>query len=235
MSDKVEISAIANGPFKVSNLKTLEYCGQKTEISGDTYICRCGESKKAPYCDGSHSKVDFKGENDGVYNHDMVEWQGKKIKTYFNPNICMHAYKCKNGDLRKSEPEDGTQKSATEIADIVQSYPSGALTFELMEDIATNDKQDLPHKLSLIKVRFRFTAICLGKLRTSKRQPTNRVTLCRCGLSKNKPYCDANHEKKKVCLNTLADSTFVDLINLLWKYWWCSSIITTEFQIPIEV
>ena len=47
MSDKLKITAIDSGPLKVSNLKSLEFCGKAMEVDGDAFFCRCGESKNA--------------------------------------------------------------------------------------------------------------------------------------------------------------------------------------------
>ena len=65
MSDKLKITAIDSGPLKVSNLKSLEFCGKAMEVDGDAFFCRCGESNNAPFCNGTHSKVGFTGAHEG--------------------------------------------------------------------------------------------------------------------------------------------------------------------------
>jgi CDGSH-type Zn-finger protein len=54
-----------NGPIMLeSNGKAkLKTNGQETPISGSVVaLCRCGQSKKAPFCDGSHVKAGFKAD-----------------------------------------------------------------------------------------------------------------------------------------------------------------------------
>ncbi|HBF87844.1 MAG TPA: hypothetical protein DDX39_04300 [Bacteroidales bacterium] len=35
--------------------------GSELNISGKSALCRCGASKKMPFCDGSHRNINFKG------------------------------------------------------------------------------------------------------------------------------------------------------------------------------
>jgi CDGSH-type Zn-finger protein len=61
--DAVEITAYANGPYLVRGAKTLiELDG--TEISlrrRAVAVCRCGQSRNLPFCDGTHKTVGFRG------------------------------------------------------------------------------------------------------------------------------------------------------------------------------
>ena len=50
-----------NGPLKISGntiLKDSE--GKQIETGEAIYICRCGASKKMPFCDGTHKGVGMK-------------------------------------------------------------------------------------------------------------------------------------------------------------------------------
>ncbi|QCK16330.1 (4Fe-4S)-binding protein [Mangrovivirga cuniculi] len=59
MSD-VKIKVSPAGPLMVSGNCTIELKDGKTEVVEKVAaLCRCGASNNKPYCDGSHSKVDF--------------------------------------------------------------------------------------------------------------------------------------------------------------------------------
>lgn len=62
MSDtKTKAQVIANGPLMVSGDITVEHADGKTETKKSAAFCRCGHSANKPFCDGSHTKQDFKG------------------------------------------------------------------------------------------------------------------------------------------------------------------------------
>lgn len=60
-----KITATKNGPYKVSGPITIEDAsGKITEVKmgEDVRLCRCGESKNKPFCDGTHAKIGFKAD-----------------------------------------------------------------------------------------------------------------------------------------------------------------------------
>jgi len=62
MSDsKAKAQVIENGPLMISGEITLEHTDGKTETKKSAAFCRCGHSGNKPFCDGSHTKKDFKG------------------------------------------------------------------------------------------------------------------------------------------------------------------------------
>ena len=57
---KVEV--VANGPLLVhGTLEVADIDGNTETRAKRTAFCRCGASKNKPYCDGAHTKVEFKG------------------------------------------------------------------------------------------------------------------------------------------------------------------------------
>jgi CDGSH-type Zn-finger protein len=62
MSTKVTI--LPNGPIKVEGDFVVQDAAgtaiPSTTKGADAYLCRCGQSSKKPFCDGTHSKVGFK-------------------------------------------------------------------------------------------------------------------------------------------------------------------------------
>jgi CDGSH-type Zn-finger protein len=67
MSDgKVIITIKNNGPLRVegSNFEIRDAAGGVFDLGGRAAvsICRCGASKKQPFCDGSHGECKFTSE-----------------------------------------------------------------------------------------------------------------------------------------------------------------------------
>ena len=61
-TDQSRIEVKPDGPLLVFG--SIEVChadGTKEQKSRTTAFCRCGASSNKPYCDGAHTKVDFKG------------------------------------------------------------------------------------------------------------------------------------------------------------------------------
>ncbi len=60
---EIKVNILANGPLVVSGPVVI-VDPQQNEIKiaeGDSaYLCRCGASKRKPFCDGEHHAVDFK-------------------------------------------------------------------------------------------------------------------------------------------------------------------------------
>ena len=56
---KVEV--LPNGPLLVhGDISVILADGNQEERESPTAFCRCGGSKNKPYCDGTHTKIDFK-------------------------------------------------------------------------------------------------------------------------------------------------------------------------------
>lgn len=59
---EVVIKTRENGPLLVTGDFTLvDHCGRKFDLRGqpNTALCRCGSSRKRPFCDGSHRHNGF--------------------------------------------------------------------------------------------------------------------------------------------------------------------------------
>lgn len=199
MSKPLNINIIDNGPIKVSgDDKIVSYCGEALDLdqAQDVYLCRCGQSSNPPFCDGTHSKAGFVAEPAEATDKPVHVWEGRTIKTFFNANACMHVFYCKPLKALRARELEGDADAAAEIARVVQSCPSGALTFESK----TVSKPAAPRGPCIdiveggeIRVQSDFQI----NAQLQERQENNRATLCRCGLSKNKPWCDGRHKKRE--------------------------------------
>jgi len=56
----VNVQPLPNGPLLVTgNLEVVSGTGRTTDKVTKTALCRCGQSKNKPYCDGSHVAAGF--------------------------------------------------------------------------------------------------------------------------------------------------------------------------------
>jgi CDGSH-type Zn-finger protein len=58
---EVEINIMENGPILVKGKTTVTKNGEKIVVGENYALCRCGESKNQPMCDGTHKSCNFKG------------------------------------------------------------------------------------------------------------------------------------------------------------------------------
>jgi|TARA_R100000908_G_C3747740_1_gene142749 CDGSH-type Zn-finger protein len=57
----VEIRIMENGPILVKGETIVTKDGEKIKVGESYALCRCGETKKQPMCDGAHKSCGFKG------------------------------------------------------------------------------------------------------------------------------------------------------------------------------
>ena len=61
-STVTKVQIMQNGPLLVTGtLNVIDASGNEEQKTNVTAFCRCGASHNKPYCDGTHSKIDFKG------------------------------------------------------------------------------------------------------------------------------------------------------------------------------
>jgi CDGSH-type Zn-finger protein/ferredoxin len=181
-----------NGPYLVEggfDLRNSRDEALKTEVK--TFLCRCGGSAKKPYCDGTHRKNGFSDARIGGLPDKVDIYEGRSITLHDNRSICAHAGLCTDrlASVFKygSEPwidPDGAPVEA--IVDAVRRCPSGALSYS----IDGRDEDAAPAQARINVTRDGPYAVSGIGLSGVQRE---RYTLCRCGASKNKPFCDGSH------------------------------------------
>ena len=196
----ISIDVMPDGPLIVKNLEKLSNSsGQAVEVKAITALCRCGASKNKPYCDGSHKGINFSGERET--DRDLLRekaYSGENIVIHDNRTICSHAAECVKSlnsvfDLEKRPwiNPDGADNAA--IIDLIRRCPSGALSYTL------NDKQhrdvERPPQVQITRNGpYNVSGnIALNVEQDIQPPSQEHFSLCRCGASKNKPYCDGSH------------------------------------------
>lgn len=118
-----------------------------------------------------------------------------KISVSFDGKKCIHARRCVLGLPDVFNPGAKGQwifpenAAADDIARLVRDCPSGALTYE-MKDGA--DAEEVP-KVNSARLWENGPVEYHGDVRIDGQEPRIRAVLCRCGQSKNKPFCDNSH------------------------------------------
>ena len=170
-------------------------------------LCRCGQSKNKPYCDDSHLKVKFVGTemaSKQKYNEcaEIIEGPELDLKDY--PKLCALARFCDRigGTWALTEKSDNPAFKQVAIHQACDC-PSGRL-------VAVNKKtgQDIEPNFEPSASLVEDTTVQVSgpiwvkggvRIESANGKPyekRNRVTLCRCGQSRNKPYCDASHGRE---------------------------------------
>jgi CDGSH-type Zn-finger protein len=200
MSERPTIECKANGPYLVRNLDDLrDWRGDRIETKPVMALCRCGGSASKPFCDGTHQKNGFSGARLAEPGADKREsYRGDGITIHDNRSICAHAGHCTDGlgavFRYQREPWIDPAGGAVEaIIETIRRCPSGALSYSV-DGIEGRAQQRAP---AITVTRDGPYAVVGGAqlLEQSWAQgaSTEHYTLCRCGGSKNKPFCDGTH------------------------------------------
>ena len=215
-NDLRKITVRNNGPYLVSGgiplvLKTpvISEHGEpltwkkETVLSTDAsyVLCRCGLSSNRPFCDGTHRQEGFDG-TETAPTEPMASrearYEGTKIVMNDDRSLCVHAGFCGNritNVWKMIKDTEDTQVRA-QVMSMVERCPSGALTYSLGPDREIIEP-DIPQEVAVTPDGPLWISGGIP-LERSDGQPfetRNRVTLCRCGASKNKPLCDGTHRE----------------------------------------
>jgi CDGSH-type Zn-finger protein/uncharacterized Fe-S cluster protein YjdI len=125
--------------------------------------------------------------------------EGKKVKILFDGKKCIHSRGCvlsrpdvfvPNVEGEWIHPDAATPE---EIAELAHNCPSGAINYQMKDGMGS----EKPPLVNLLRIRENGPYALHGALKIEGEEPAFRATLCRCGHSKNKPYCDGAHAIEK--------------------------------------
>jgi len=196
----IVIEPLPNGPYLVKNLEVLTNSkGNALATKEVLALCRCGCSTAKPFCSGMHKEIGFDSANLRDDSLDRrVDYPGDGISINDNRSICAHAGFCTDNlpevwRLKQEPWIDPHGAAAGEIAAVVRMCPSGALSYSI-GGVEHRDREGGPAILVSRNGPYFVTGrIELVDASWGDGASREHYTLCRCGQSKNKPFCDGSH------------------------------------------
>ena len=217
-SEEMRITVTTNGPYRVTGSVPLVPRTIVTDEEGfsvewgegepltteATYeLCRCGASKTAPFCDRACEDGGFDGTETASrepYLAQAEEQVGPNLILTDAEVLCSFARFCDYGGQVWNLVEESDEASREMAIRDAKLCPSGRLIawdretqrpFEEDYEPSIGVVQDPAQKVSgPLAVRGGIQVEATDGFAYEQR---NRQTLCRCGQSHNKPFCDGTH------------------------------------------
>ena len=204
-----ELTPMENGPLIAKEVPILKNA-EGADITPDKPafgLCRCGLSKNKPFCDGSHKAAGFSSDNgDAKIRNTPIEHtgvvDGKSVTVSYTPVLCGHIAACQR--LHKSvfdpakrpwiQPENGSLEG---ILSVIAACPSGALRVSVEGEPLHHIDGDESAVEVVQHGPYVVRNIALGAPFNGAGASEQEYILCRCGHSKNKPFCDGSHHDHK--------------------------------------
>ena len=177
--------------------------GEELETNATCALCRCGESANKPFCDGSHLRVGFDGTETASresYLAQAAEQVGPSLILTDAQPLCAFARFCDvAGQVWNLVEQEGPEAARLTIHE-AGLCPAGRLVaWDRGTDRAL--EPELDPSIGIVEDPTESVAgpiwvrggIPISSADGQSYEVRNRVTLCRCGASKNKPFCDASH------------------------------------------
>jgi len=127
------------------------------------------------------------------------EYDGDAISVTYEPSRCIHAAECVRGlpavfDTKRRPWVDAAGAAADAIAEVIHRCPTGALKYRRTD----GGPQERPAEENTLHVSADGPVYARGDIEVldSERRVVARearAAFCRCGASKNKPWCDGSH------------------------------------------
>ena len=217
------VTVSKNGPYIVTGNIPLSKMTIETHSDGDSEkwkqgqtfpiqqkyaLCRCSQSKQKPFCDGTHAKIGFVGTETASrepYLNEAKVFDGPTLQLTDVESLCAFGRFCDpNGKVWNQVTRTNDPNVRATFIWQAENCPAGRL---VAWDKATGKSVEpkLPVSIGLVEdpeeqcsgpvwLRGGIRVVSADGFEYEVR---NRVTLCRCGQSQNKPFCDGTHASMK--------------------------------------
>ncbi len=179
--------------------------GENLQTTGNYLLCRCGQSKTKPFCDGTHVAVNFSARAEVSDNEPYEKMakviDGQTLALKDAEILCASARFChRRGDIWGQIPQSDKPELKANALRNACDCPSGRLVV-VDKEKGLAVEPPLEKTIGLIEDPSKGVDGPLwirGKIpvysaKGALYEVRNRVTLCRCGKSTNKPFCDSSH------------------------------------------
>lgn len=218
--NKQVIKVTENGPYHVMGSVPLAEQVIHVDADGECHgweegkkypekdgykLCRCGKSVNKPFCTGMHAVTGFKGKETASrksYAEQAQTYEGPELVLSDAEDLCSSARFCHRAGGTWNLTEQSADPEARKIAvEEACDCPSGRLVAHDKQGNAIEPeftpsigpvKDPQAGKDGPLWVRG---GIPVESVDGKPYEIRNRVTLCRCGKSANKPFCDGSHLK----------------------------------------
>jgi CDGSH-type Zn-finger protein/uncharacterized Fe-S cluster protein YjdI len=124
----------------------------------------------------------------------IEEVRGQKVVIRFEAGKCIHSRSCVLGRPDVFVPNvqgewiHPDRATPEEVAELAHNCPSGAIQYEWL-----HGGGEVGPVVNTVRVRENGPLAIHAPLQIAGQPAGYRATLCRCGASKNKPWCDGSH------------------------------------------
>lgn len=182
--------------------------GRGFGVDQEYFLCRCGQSQNKPFCDNSHLRVGFVGQETASRRPIERQSEHSEGPTHIlsdDEQLCAFARFCDPGGKIWSLIERTDDPKVRDLVIHEATHcPSGRLVLrEKATGAAVEPK--LPPSIGLVEdsiLKCSGPLWVRGGIRVESvngalYEVRNRVTLCRCGMSTNMPFCNGSHASVK--------------------------------------
>ena len=185
-------SALPNGEAGVGIVaeRYRELADAARQIDTPGPVCRNAAEALSDIADRLEGKVPHAAKDE------IETAEGKAVTIRFNGRRCIHARFCvlgqpnvfkANVDGPWLAPDEAT--SAEDLVAVSEACPSGAIQYTRHD----GGPEERPPQVNQIRLRENGPLAVRAALSLDGEEIGFRATLCRCGRSRNKPFCDNSH------------------------------------------
>jgi CDGSH-type Zn-finger protein len=217
VQEPVRIEVTENGPYRVRGGLPLVRTSQVETEYGEPVawapdeavpvrtpaeydLCRCGQSSRKPFCDSTHERVPFDGTEVArrdAYDDRAYPYRGGDLTMHDDRTLCTQAGYC--GDRFRNVWAMIADAADPEVAERIRHMsslcPSGRL---VSEPDGAAERDELPYEPVVAAIAdgplWARGGVQVVAADGTPYEVRNRQTLCRCGHSRNKPFCDGSHK-----------------------------------------
>ena len=213
------VTVMKNGPYRVEGSIPLarqtivadDEGGSRDWQHGDPIeappayaLCRCGQSSNKPFCDSTHLTVGFDGTEVASrepYVEQAQVFGGPTLDLTDAQSLCASGRFCDpDGTVWRMIRKTGDPELREKVRRMAGNCPAGRL---VVWDKPTGQpiEPEFEQSIGLVEDPVAEVSgplwvrggITIESADGEAYEVRNRVTLCRCGASENKPFCDGSH------------------------------------------